>query len=157
MLFCFFVIVVVVVVGGGGGVNVVYVDVIIFVFLDVDVDVQVDLTLPVMEIEFGWVGGLLCKPIFMSNPTQLSQVETVLRLSRGFDKNNNSTQIVLHSQIANMFRFNINVLNLKEKLALREGNKKKEKKLVEFFTKVGGWGQQWTDFPLIFFFFLKKI
>ena len=28
---------------------------------------------------------------------------------------------------------------------LREGIKKK--KIVEFSTKVGGWGQQWTDFP----------
>ena len=31
---------------------------------------------------------------------------------------------------------------------VREGFKKK---IVEFSTKVGGWGQQWTDFPLIFF------
>ena len=38
--------------------------------------------------------------------------------------------------------------------AWRDGIKK-EKKLVEFFTKVGWLGQQWTDFPLIFFF-LKK-
>ena len=38
---------------------------------------------------------------------------------------------------------------------LREGFKNK-KKIVEFSTKVGGWGQQWTDFPLFFFFFLKK-
>ena len=29
---------------------------------------------------------------------------------------------------------------------------KKEKK-----RKVGGWGQQWTDFPLIFFFFKKNM
>ena len=35
-------------------------------------------------------------------------------------------------------------------------HQKKEKKIVEFSTKVGGWGQQWTDFPLTFFFFLKK-
>ena len=28
---------------------------------------------------------------------------------------------------------------------------------MEFSTKVGGWGQQWTDFPLIFFFFEKKM
>ena len=28
-----------------------------------------------------------------------------------------------------------------------------KKKIVEFFIKVGGWGQQWTDFPLFFFFF----
>ena len=27
-----------------------------------------------------------------------------------------------------------------------------KKKLVEFSIKAGGWGQQWTDFPLIFFF-----
>ena len=37
---------------------------------------------------------------------------------------------------------------------LRERVKKKKK--VEFSTKVGGWGQQWTHFPLLFFF-LKKI
>ena len=40
--------------------------------------------------------------------------------------------------------------------SLREGIKKKRKKLVEFSTKVGGWGQQWADFPLIFFFFFEK-
>ena len=34
--------------------------------------------------------------------------------------------------------------------------KASKKKLVEFSTKGGGWGQQWTDFQLIFFFFLKK-
>ena len=27
-----------------------------------------------------------------------------------------------------------------------------QKKIVEFSTKVSGWGQQWIDFPLIFFF-----
>ena len=32
----------------------------------------------------------------------------------------------------------------------------KKKPLVEFSTKVGGWGQQWADFPLIFFFLEKK-
>ena len=36
---------------------------------------------------------------------------------------------------------------------LREGIKKK--KIVEFSTKVGGWGQQWTVF-LLFSFFLEK-
>ena len=51
--------------------------------------------------------------------------------------------------------FNICVQNSKRSLSLREGIKKK-KKLVEFSTKVGGWGQQWTDFPLIFFFFFWK-
>ena len=29
--------------------------------------------------------GVVCKPIFMSNPTQLSSVEVVLRLSWGYD------------------------------------------------------------------------
>ena len=38
-------------------------------------------------------------------------------------------------------------------LQVREGLKKK-KKLTEFSVKVGGWGQQRTNFPL--FFFLKK-
>ena len=40
------------------------------------------------------------------------------------------------------------------KMAVREGVKKK---IVEFSTKMGGWGQQWTDFPLffIYFFFLN--
>ena len=28
---------------------------------------------------------------------------------------------------------------------------------MEFSTKVGGWGQQWTDFPLIFFFLKKNM
>ena len=28
---------------------------------------------------------------------------------------------------------------------------------MEFSTKVGGWGQQWTDFPLLFFFFEKNM
>ena len=36
---------------------------------------------------------------------------------------------------------------------VREGCKKKE--IVEFSTKVGWWGQQWTDFPLISFFVEK--
>ena len=27
------------------------------------------------------------------------------------------------------------------------GRVKNKKKIVEFSTKVGGWGQQWTDFP----------
>ena len=40
-------------------------------------------------------------------------------------------------------------------LQVREGLKKKKKKLTEFSVKVGGWGQQRTNFPLIFFF-LKK-
>ena len=31
------------------------------------------------------------------------------------------------------------------------------KKVVEFSTKVGGWGQQWTDFPLIFFCLKKNM
>ena len=30
---------------------------------------------------------------------------------------------------------------------------KKKKKLTEFSVKVGGWGQQRTNFPLFFFFF----
>ena len=54
---------------------------VVVVVLNVDVVVQatskVDLTLLVMEFEFGWWvvvgwGGVVCKPIFMSNPTQLS-------------------------------------------------------------------------------------
>ena len=49
-----------------------------------------------MEVEFGWVVGwwgggwwwwVVCKPIFMSNPYQLSKVEVVLRMSWGCDKN----------------------------------------------------------------------
>ena len=43
----------------------------------------------------------------------------------------------------------------KEKNSLREGRKKI--KMVEFSTKVGGWGQQWTDFPLFLFVFWNKI
>ena len=31
-------------------------------------------------------------------------------------------------------------------------DQKRKEKIVEFSTKVGGWGQQWTDFPLNFFF-----
>ena len=48
---------------------------------------MVDLRLLVMEVEFGWVGGwwVVCKPIFVSNPTQLSKVVVVLRLSWGCD------------------------------------------------------------------------
>ena len=38
-------------------------------------------------------------------------------------------------------------------LLLREGCKKRR---VEFSTKVGGWGQQWTDSPLILYFLEKK-
>ena len=37
--------------------------------------------------------------------------------------------------------------------SLGKDSKKKKKKLTEFSVKVGGWGQQRTDFPLIFFFF----
>ena len=33
---------------------------------------------------------------------------------------------------------------------------KKQKKIVEFSIKVGGWVQQWTDFPLFFFFFFER-
>ena len=43
-----------------------------------------------MEVEFGLGGGLvvgwcgvLCKPIFVSNPTQMSKVDVVLMLSWG--------------------------------------------------------------------------
>ena len=57
-------------------VDVIYVDVVV---LKVDVVVKetskVDLRLLVMEVEFHggwWVGWVVCKPIFMSNPTQLS-------------------------------------------------------------------------------------
>ena len=39
---------------------------------------------------------------------------------------------------------------------LSDLGKGSNKKLVEFFSKVGGWGLQWTDFPLIIFFFWKK-
>ena len=49
----------------------------------------------------------------------------------------------------------INILFKVFFLQLGKASKKKEKKIVEFSTKVGGWGQQWTDFP--FFFFEKKI
>ena len=31
-----------------------------------------------------------------------------------------------------------------------------QKKIVEFSPKLGGWGQQWTDFPSIFFFFFEN-
>ena len=41
-----------------------------------------------------------------------------------------------------------------EAIYLGKGRMQK-KKIVEFSSKVGGWGQQWTDFPL--FFFWKKI
>ena len=63
---------------------VVLVDVVfvIIVILDVDVVVwatsRVDLRLLVVEVEFGcvgwvgWVGWWVCKPIFVSKPTQLS-------------------------------------------------------------------------------------
>ena len=37
-----------------------------------------------MEVEFEWV-VVVCKPIFISNLAQLSQVEVVLRLSWGCD------------------------------------------------------------------------
>ena len=55
---------------------VVFVDfvVVVVVILNVVVVVlatlKVDLRLLVMKVEFGWV--VVCKPIFMSNPTQLS-------------------------------------------------------------------------------------
>ena len=39
---------------------------------------------------------------------------------------------------------------------LSDLGKGSNKKLVEFLTKVGGWGLKWTDFPLIIFFFWKK-
>ena len=42
-------------------------------------------------------------------------------------------------------------------ICLGKASKKKEKKLVEFSTKVGGWGQQWTDFPLFFFIFFNEL
>ena len=57
-----------------------------------------------------------------------------------------------------IYSCNISFRELKICLTLpfiREGCKKKFK-IVEFTTKVGGWGQQWTDFPLIFFFFFFK-
>ena len=40
-----------------------------------------------MEVEFhgGWVVVVVCKPIFVSIPTQLSYVEVVLRLRLGCD------------------------------------------------------------------------
>ena len=57
-------------------------DVVVVVVLNVVVVVlatlKVDLRLLVMEVEFGWGGWwgrlwvVVCKPIFMSNPTQLS-------------------------------------------------------------------------------------
>ena len=55
------------------------------------------------------------------------------------------------------FFVNINILSTYQTYLLREGIKKKEEEKMEFWTKVDGWGQQWTDFPLIFFFFEKKI
>ena len=39
---------------------------------------------------------------------------------------------------------------------LSDLGKGSNKKLVEFLTKVGGWGLKWTDFTLIIFFFWKK-
>ena len=33
---------------------------------------------------------------------------------------------------------------------------KGSKKIVEFSLKMGGWGQQWTDFPLFIYFFFEK-
>ena len=76
-LFCFVVVVLVVLVVFGVIVDVVFVFVVI---LNVDVVVlatsKVDLRLLVMEVEFGVVVGgvvvVVCEPIFMSNPTQLS-------------------------------------------------------------------------------------
>ena len=38
-------------------------------------------------------------------------------------------------------------------MQLREGFKKKKKKLTEFSVKVGGWGHRRTNFPFFFFFF----
>ena len=64
-LYCFVVVVVVL-------------DVIVFAVLYVDIVVsatsKVDLGNLVLEVEFVWggVGWVVCKPIFMSNPTQLS-------------------------------------------------------------------------------------
>ena len=44
------------------------------------------------EVEFGWWGGVVvCNVIFMSNPTQLSLVEVVLRLSFGCDNKSDLT------------------------------------------------------------------
>ena len=63
---------------------VVIVDVVfdVLVVLNVDIVVQatskVDMRLLGMEVDFGWGGGgrwwVVCKPIFMSNLTQLSQL-----------------------------------------------------------------------------------
>ena len=56
---------------------VVIVDVVVLnVVVVVLATLKVDLRLLVMEVEFGWGGwcggGVVCKPIFMSNPTHLS-------------------------------------------------------------------------------------
>ena len=57
---------------------VVYVVIVVVVDLNIDVVVRatskVDLRILVMEVEFGWVGWwwVVCKVIFVSNPTQLS-------------------------------------------------------------------------------------
>ena len=71
----------------------------VVVVLDIDVVVSgalyVDLRLLVIEVEFGWVGWwwwVVCRPIFVSNPTQLSKGEVVLRLSWGCDNKRTSKQ-----------------------------------------------------------------
>ena len=46
---------------------------------------------------------------------------------------------------------NVQLFNLPNN-ELTKGRMQKKKKLVEFSTKVGGWGQQRTNFPLFFFF-----
>ena len=45
---------------------VVVVDVVFVVVVVLNVDVEVDLRLLVMEVEFGLVGGVVCKPIFIT-------------------------------------------------------------------------------------------
>ena len=46
---------------------------------------------------------------------------------------------------------------VKKKLSLISLGKGSKKILVEFSIKVGGWGQQWTDFPLFIFYFFLNI
>ena len=75
-LFCWAVVVVIIVV---------VVDDVVFVVVVLDVNVvayvtlNIDVRLLVMKVEFGWAGvgwdgwgGVVCKTIFVSNPTQLS-------------------------------------------------------------------------------------